>query len=71
MQISSLVNDNYNVEVYAINGAKIKQQQVAVFAGFNSASVDIPASGSNGLYILTVKNSHGELIYHSKLVKNL
>jgi hypothetical protein len=71
MQISSLVNDNYNVELYAVNGAKIKQQQVAVFAGFNSALVDMPGSASNGLYILTVKNSHGELIYHSKLIRNL
>jgi len=70
MQINTLVNDTYNVEVYAMNGSKIKQQQLTVYAGFNTASIDMPAAAGNGLYVLTVKNSRGELIHHSKLVKN-
>jgi hypothetical protein len=70
MQVTALVNDTYQVEVYAMNGSKIKQQQIAVYAGYNTASVNIPAAASNGLYVLTVKNSRGELIHQSKLVKN-
>jgi len=70
MQLTALVNDMYKVEVYTISGSKIKQQQVAVYAGFNTASVNMPAVAGNGLYVLTVKNSLGELIHQSKLVKN-
>jgi hypothetical protein len=70
MQINATAEDNYNVEVFAINGAKIKQQQLAITAGYNSLVVTIPASAGNGLYVLSVKNNRGEIIYHSKLVKN-
>ncbi len=70
MQISATNNDTYLVEVYSVNGSRIKQQQVTVYAGYNSASVDIPSSASTGLYVLTVKNNRGELIHQSKLVKN-
>jgi len=70
MQITAVANDTYQVEVYAMNGSKIKQQQMAVSAGFNSASVDMPAISGNGIYVLTVKNNRGEIIHHSKLIKN-
>ncbi|MEP6725028.1 MAG: hypothetical protein ABJC98_04385 [Bacteroidota bacterium] len=70
MQINAPANDTYIVEVFAVNGSKIKQQQLAVYAGYNSASVDLPVAAGNGLYVLTVKNNRGALIHHSKLIKN-
>ena len=70
MQATATVNDTYNVELFSINGTKIKQQQVAVYSGSNSISIDMPAASANGLYVLTVSNMRGELIHHSKLVKN-
>ncbi|MEP6747409.1 MAG: T9SS type A sorting domain-containing protein [Bacteroidota bacterium] len=70
LQIASLTNDIYNVQVFAVNGVKIKQQQIAIVAGFNTVSVDMPAVSGNGLYVLTVMNNRGEIIHHSKFVKN-
>jgi len=70
MQATATINDTYNVELFSINGTKIKQQQVAVYSGSNSISIDMPAASANGLYVLTVSNMRGELIHHSKLVKN-
>jgi hypothetical protein len=70
IQLTALANDNYTIALYAMNGSKIKQQQLAVTAGFNTVSVDMPVAATSGLYVLTIKNNHGELIYHSKLVKN-
>lgn len=70
MQITSTVNDNYTIELFAMNGSKIKQQQVAVYTGTNTAAIDMPASAPNGLFIMTVKNNRGEQVYHSKLVRN-
>ena len=70
MQITAAANDTYLVEVYAVNGSKIKQQQLAVNAGLTTASVTIPAAAANGLYVLTVKNNRGELIHQSKLIRN-
>jgi len=70
MQVNATVNDTYNVELFAINGTKIKQQQVAVYTGFNTISVELPVASANGLYVLTVTNTRGELIHHSKLIKN-
>jgi hypothetical protein len=70
MQISASVSDSYNIQLHAINGTRIKQQQVPVFPGFNTVSVEVPASAANGLYVLSVTNARGELLHHSKLVKN-
>lgn len=70
MQINAVENDTYSVEVYAMNGSKVKQQQLSVSAGFNSTTVDMPSISGNGLYVLTVKNKRGETIHHSKLIKN-
>jgi len=70
LQIAATANDTYIAELYAVNGSKIKQQQLSVYAGYNSASVDMPATAGAGLYILTVKNNRGELLHQSKLIKN-
>ncbi len=70
LQITATDNDSYQVAVYTVNGGKIKQQQLAVSAGFSNALVDMPAMAANGLYVLTVTNNRGQIIHHSKLIKN-
>ena len=70
MQITAPSNDNYTIEVFTVNGSKIKQQQLPVYAGFNAVSVAMPATAASGLYVLTVKNNRGEFLYQSKLIKN-
>ena len=69
-QISSISSDTYNFEVYAMNGSRVKQQQQKVFAGFNTASIELPSSITTGMYIVTVKNSSGQLIHQSKMIRN-
>lgn len=69
-QISSIGSDTYNFEVYAMNGSRVKQQQQKVFAGFNTASIELPSSITAGMYIVTVKNASGKLIYQSKMIRN-
>ena len=70
LQVTALANDSYNIEIYAMNGGKIKQQSLKVYTGFNTASVEMPAAASNGMYVLIVKNSRGELIHQSKMIRN-
>jgi hypothetical protein len=70
MQVNTTVNDTYNVQLFAVNGTRIKQQQFSVYAGVNTLSVEMPAIAPNGLYVLSVTNTRGELLHHSKLVKN-
>ena len=70
LQLTATANYSYLVEIYTVNGSRIKQQQVAVYTGFNAASVDMSAYTGIGLYILTVRNSRGTLLHHSKLIKN-
>ncbi|MEP7278641.1 MAG: T9SS type A sorting domain-containing protein [Bacteroidota bacterium] len=70
IQINAAAIDRYQVEVYAMNGSRVKQQQLAISAGFNTVTVEMPPAISNGLYVLTVKNSRGELIHHARLVRN-
>ena len=69
MQISAATSDRYTVSLFAINGMQVKKQQAAVTAGLNTVEMELPASLAKGLYVITVTNNRGELLYHSKLVK--
>ncbi|HTL10790.1 MAG TPA: hypothetical protein VL307_21100 [Chitinophagaceae bacterium] len=69
LQITAAAHDTYSLALHGVSGATIQQQQLSVAAGFNSALMDVPANVSNGIYVLTIKNSRGEIIHHQKLVR--
>jgi hypothetical protein len=70
LQVTTPVNDSYSIEVYSLAGNKIKQQQSNVYAGVNTASIEIPAAMPAGIYLMTVKNNKGQQVYNSKIIKN-
>ena len=70
LQISATGAETYSAEVYTMNGNKIKQQQISVYAGFNTATIELPAGVRNGMYVLSIKNSNGQQIHQSKLMVN-
>jgi len=69
-QISAINSDTYSFEVYAMNGSRMKRQQQKVLAGYNTASVELPSSVTAGMYIVTVKNSSGQIVHQSKMIRN-
>ena len=70
LQITAAGTDIYRAEVYTMNGNKIKQQQLNVYAGFNTATIELPAGTRNGMYVLSIKNGSGQQIHQSKLMVN-
>ena len=70
LQVTTPINDSYSIEVYSLAGNKIKQQQNNVYAGVNTASIEMPAAIPAGIYLMTVKNNKGQQVYNSKIIKN-
>jgi hypothetical protein len=70
IQLNSAVADRFTVEIYAMNGHRVQQVQVSTAAGTHALAVDMPSSSSAGLYILTVKDSHGVYVHQAKIIKD-
>jgi Secretion system C-terminal sorting domain len=70
LQVAAPASDAYTIQVYSMNGNLVKQQQDKIYAGFNTADIQLPASLSAGIYLLAVKNNKGQLIYNSKIIRN-
>jgi hypothetical protein len=70
LQLTAATAGNYSIEIYSINGHRIKQQQEKLQAGASSVAVSMPVGVANGIYVLSVKNGQGLSVYNSKVVKN-
>jgi hypothetical protein len=62
--------DSYEFSLWTMNGQRISKQQLSVHAGNNSVMIDAGSNPAPGIYLLTVKNSRGELIHQAKLLRN-
>jgi hypothetical protein len=70
LQISALQSDEYTINVYSITGRNITQTENKIQSGVNHFTMNLPVNLSRGVYILSIKNRIGEVIYDSKLIKD-
>jgi hypothetical protein len=68
--ISNSINKNLVAELHAINGNRVKQQEYVVQAGSSSLQLYTTAGLSSGIYLLSVKDKSGNIIYRTKVYKN-
>lgn len=69
LEISSQSASELMIEVYAINGQRMAIQKATLQTGNNKQSLQLPEQLSGNLFLLVVKNSQGQVIYKSKLVR--
>lgn len=62
-------NEVMMIELYSLNGQQILRQNVTMHTGVNQNSLQLPENLAGTVYLLSVKNSHGQLVHKSKVVK--
>lgn len=70
LQINVDQNDEYILNIFSIAGKNISETKNKIYSGTNNFSIFLSARLEPGMYILTIKNKLGQLVYGSKLVKN-
>ena len=70
LDVQSLISEEYIIELYSLSGSKIKQQRTMIHSGANRVNIETPGSLTNGVYILSIKNSNGKQLYTSRLIKD-
>lgn len=70
MQIQSNIANEYLLEVYNQNGQRLAQSRLIIKQGTNNTSLQVPSNTSTGMYLLTIKDSSGKLLYRSKIMKD-
>jgi hypothetical protein len=68
LQVNSPVPDGYSVRLYTMQGQLVAQKQFVIAAGMNQLTTELPPV-SEALYILTITNRHGHLIYTNKMLR--
>jgi hypothetical protein len=69
MQVTTPTADVYSVRLYSMQGQLIMQKQFAVSPGANQFHTDLPPSINDALYIVTITNKQGHLLYTNKLLR--
>lgn len=70
LNIYAAASNEYVCELYSLNGSKIKQQRAAIHSGNNTVQIQTPENINDGIYILSVKDSNGQQVFSSKLIKD-
>lgn len=68
VQVAAAETDQYTMEVYSMSGALRHRHTSRINGGAGTALIDMGAAVP-GLYILVVRNSLGEKVYHAKLLR--
>lgn len=68
LQVNSPVPDGYSVRLYTMQGQLVVQKQFVIAAGMNQLTAELPPV-SDALYILTITNRQGHLIYTNKMLR--
>ncbi len=68
LQGSDLGRGNYKINIFGANGQEIYKQQLIHNGGTISHSILLPATTSKGVYMLSVKDEKGNIIFKEKLV---
>lgn len=70
MQINASASSEYLLEIYNSNGQRLIQRRLLIQNGANNTSLQVPAHTTSGMYLLTIKDNHGKLLYRSKIMKD-
>jgi hypothetical protein len=69
LQLTSPVADAYSVRLYSMQGQLLAQKQFTVSAGTSQLSTDLPLVNPDALYIVTLTNQQGHLVYTNKIIR--
>jgi hypothetical protein len=68
LQGSDLGRGNYKINIFGANGQEIYKQQIKHNGGTISHTIQMPPTISKGVYMLSVKDENGNIIFKEKLV---
>jgi len=68
LQGSDLGRGNYKINIFGANGQEIYKQQIKHLGGTISHTIELPSAISKGVYMLSVKDENGNIIFKEKLV---
>jgi hypothetical protein len=68
LQGSDLGRGNYKINIFGANGQEIYKQQIIHNGGTISHTIELPPTISKGVYMLSVKDENGNIIFKDKLV---
>jgi len=69
LQGSDLGRGNYKINIFGANGQEIYKQQIKHNGGTISHTIELPPTISKGVYMLSIKDDNGNIIFNEKLVK--
>lgn len=70
MQITAPASGEYLLEIYNTNGQRLVQHKLFIQSGTNNTALQVPPHTTAGMYLLTVKDGNGKLLYRSKIMKD-
>jgi hypothetical protein len=68
LQGSDVGRGNYKISIFASNGQEIYKQHIKHNGGTISQTIELPLTISKGIYMFSVKDENGNIIYKEKLV---
>ena len=68
LQGSDLGRGNYKISIFAANGQEIYKQQIKHNGGTISQTIELPSTISKGVYMFSVRDENGDIIFNEKLV---
>ena len=69
LQGSDLGRGNYKINIFGSNGQEIYKQQIKHNGGTIAQTIELPSTISKGVYMLSVKDENGNIIFKEKLVR--
>lgn len=68
LQGSDLSRGKYKINIFGANGQEIFKQQIIHNGGTLTHTIELPSATSKGVYMLSVKDENGNIIFKVKLV---
>ena len=68
LQGSDLGRGKYKISLFAANGQEIFKQQINHNGGTISQTIELPSTISKGVYMFSVRDESGNIIFNEKLV---
>jgi hypothetical protein len=68
LQGSDLGRGDYKISIFGANGQEIYKQIIKHNGGTISQTIELPSTISKGIYMFTVKDENGNIIFNDKLV---
>jgi hypothetical protein len=69
LQLNAPAADAYSVRLYSMQGQLVTQKQFTVSAGYSQLYADLPMAGNDAMYIVTLTNKQGHLVYTGKILR--